>query len=125
MLATVAILHGGGRHVQFLRSDQVVLIFKYTYISSRFTSGAAAIGKSSVAFLLLRIMGPHTLWQKWFIYVNVTIYLVIAFVSLVIQIVQCVPTRALWVTVIGSRCWASDIAADMNIFQSCKCLALD
>ena len=117
-LATVSILHGGTRHIYYLTPDEIAFRFRYTFISSRFTSTAAAIGKCSVGFFLLRIMGSNAFWQRWYIYINVTVYLGIAFVSLVIQIVQCSPTKALWEAVVGSRCWDPDIAADLNKLQS-------
>lgn len=123
-LATVSMLHGGARHIYYLTLEEIAFVFKITFISSRFTSAAAAIGKSSVGFLLLRIMGPNCFWQRWYIYINVTVYLGIAFLSFVIQIVQCAPTKALWEAVAGSRCWSPEVAADFNRLQSCEWLPL-
>ena len=113
-------VHGGGRHLFYLTPQVIVLVLKYNFLSQPFGAMASAVGKSSVAFLLLRIIGPITVWRKWFIYSQLAIYLTITTVSIIVTFVQCSPSRTLWDPVPGSKCWNLDISVDLTIVQSGK-----
>ena len=78
----------------------------------------SAFGKTSVAFLMLRIIGPTTVWRKWFLYINIGLYIILSIVSCVFTFVRCDPARALWQLVPTAKCWAPRIFADVDIFQS-------
>ena len=76
---------------------------------------ASAFGKTSVAFLTLRLIGPNVVWRKWILYANMVLYMLGSILTIVVVFVQCSPVRALWEPVRGSRCWDPKIAADIAI----------
>nr|UZP47900.1 putative integral membrane protein [Cladonia uncialis subsp. uncialis] len=61
-LASYCMVHGGARHLFYLTPPEISTALKYNYLSQPFGALSPVFGKSSVAFLMLRIMGPHTYW---------------------------------------------------------------
>ena len=110
--------HGGARHLYYLEPQDVVLVLKYNFMSQPFGALAAVVGKSSVALLMLRIIGPKTDWRKRFLYLQLVIYMAITVVNIVLLFAQCSPSRALWEKVQGSKCWAPNIVVDITILLS-------
>lgn len=119
-LASICMIHGGARHLYYLRPEDIVLVLKYNFVSQPFGAMASAVGKTSVAFLVLRIIGPNTVWRKWFIHSQLVIYLTITIVSIIVTFVQCSPSRTLWEHLPGSTCWNPNISVDITILQSGK-----
>lgn len=119
-ISTVDVLSGSARHLYYLRTDEIVDVLKYNWISQPFGVMASAFGKASVAFLVLRIIGPNTVWRKWFVYANVALYMLVSISSCIIIFVQCTPSRALWEPVVEARCWNPTINANYSVFQSGK-----
>lgn len=111
---------GGARHLFFLRPEELFLVLKYNFISQPFGAMAVAFGKISVGLLILRIMGPNTFWHKWFIYVNLFIYMIITIISCVFIFTQCTPAKGLWDPSLNAKCWDPDISVDVTILQCCK-----
>ena len=97
-----------------------MIALKYNFLSQPFGAAAPVFGKSSVAFLILRIIGPNTVWRKRFIYFNLAIYWATTILTIIITFVQCSPSRALWEPVPGSRCLNKDVAVDITLLQSGK-----
>ena len=81
---------------------------------------AAASGKTSVGFMVMRVTGPNTLWRKWFLYISVGLYIGISIVASTLVFVQCSPARALWDFSLAAmaKCWKPMIAANVIILQS-------
>ena len=111
-------IKGGARHLYYLKPDQIIEVLKYNFLSQPFGAMASMSGKCSVAFLVLRLIGPNTFWRKWCLYVNVGVYTVITVISIIVTFVQCRPSRALWEPVAGAKCWDPKISADITIFQA-------
>lgn len=120
ILATINLLSGGARHLYYLKPDEIITVLKYNWISQPFGIMASVFGKSSVAFLVLRLIGPNTIWRKRFLYVNLLLYLFASVAACVIIFKQCTPSRALWEPVPRARCWNPTINANYSIFQSGK-----
>lgn len=110
--------HGGARHLYYLEPQNLVLVLKYNFSSQPFGAMAATVGKCSVAFLLLRILGPNTVWRKRFLYLQLVIYMAITIMNIIVTFAQCSPPRALWERVPGSKCWNPDVVVDITILQS-------
>lgn len=119
-LITAAIRNGGARHQFYLEPAELTLVFKYTKLASIFAAAATAFGKSSVGFLILRILEKSVLWQKWFIHASLSLFMAITVVSIIVSLAQCKPTRALWQKVPGSQCWDPRISLDINLLGSCE-----
>ena len=119
-LASYSMTHGGARHLFYLTPGQITVALKYNFLSQPFGAVAPVFGKSSVAFLVLRIIGPNTVWRKRFLYLNLGIYWATTILTIVITFVQCSPTRALWEPVPGSRCLNKDVSVNITLLQSGK-----
>ena len=117
-LASVCMAHGGARHLYYLDPEEIASVVKYNFISQPFGAVSSALGKTSVALLLLRIIGPNTVWRKWFIFANLAVYLPVTVLCCIFTFVQCSPTRALWEEVPHSKCWKPDISTNVTILQS-------
>ena len=83
---------------------------------------AVAIGRVSVAVLLLRIIGPST-WRKRFLYFSVVSTLLLSSVYSIVSWVQCKPVEAFWDrTVPGGRCLAIIVSQALAVATSGTCL---
>ena len=69
-LSSVCVAYGGTRHLYYLEPRQLELVLKYNFSSEPFGAMATAVGKSSVAFMMLRLIGPTTVWGKRFLYLQ-------------------------------------------------------
>jgi len=120
VLSTIEVANGSTRHIYYLDHDQIKAVLRYLWIVQPFGIMASAFGKTSVAFLTLRLMGPHVVWRKWILYINIVLYMLGSIMTIVVIFIQCWPVRALWDTVRGSYCWDPKIAADVAIFLTGK-----
>lgn len=119
IVSTLYVTSGGGRHIFHLIPDQVEAALKYFSINQTFAIMACAFGKTSIALLILRIIGPATIWRKWFLYINMGLYMVISIATCVFGFVRCDPVRALWEPATTAKCWDPKIFVDVSIFSSC------
>ena len=117
-LVSVCMTHGGARHLYYLTPEERTVALKYNFLSQPIGAMAPVFGKISVGLLMLRIMGPNTVWRKWFVYGNLAIYMAISFLMVITTFVQCSPSRALWEMVPVSSCWNPNISVDLTILQS-------
>lgn len=95
-LVTVETLDGGARHIYYLSPEQLSTALKYNWTSDAFAIVAFGTGKISTALLMLRIMGPTTVWRKWFLYICMAFTLIFTFLSVLFTFIQCNPPKALW-----------------------------
>lgn len=76
----------------------------------------------SVAFLILRLVGPSTFWRKWSLYTSIGLIFIGALAS-ILTFVQCSPPRALWEgpqNVPGAKCWNPKSQSDFAIFTGSR-----
>ena len=109
---------GGCRHLFYLSPQQQLQAVKYNWISQPWGIFGFATGKISVALLILRIMGPNTIWRKWILYGCMASVLVINAIGSILTFVQCNPPRALWTPTIHAHCWNPKVQSDYAIFLS-------
>ncbi|KAL9131488.1 MAG: hypothetical protein Q9217_000567 [Psora testacea] len=118
---TFAVVNGLGRHSYYLTPEQRVYNLKIgEYIAEPFAIIAIATGKASVAFLILRIIGPSTFWRKWIIYVSIPLTLLMNSLAVVFLFAQCNPPRVLWEgpkAVPGAKCWNPSRAAKFSVLD--------
>ena len=119
-LTSYHLIRGGARHVFYLTPDQIMLVMKYGFISQFFLFTSVVFAKSSVALLLLRIIGPVSTWRKHFIYGNFLLYWATTVVIIVVVSVRCSPTRSIWEPVPGSKCQSPNVLVGLYIFQGGK-----
>lgn len=119
-LTTVMVGHGGARHIYYLTPSQLSNAVKFNWIAQAFGITIVGTGKVSTAFLMLKIMGPKTVWRKWFLYVSVVLTLIFTILAALFAFVQCDPPRALWEKVPGAKCWDPKINTDWSIFSACQ-----
>ena len=119
-LVTALTSHGGARHLFYLQLTQVASIVKLNWVAQPFGIMALAFAKMSVAFLLLRLIGPNTVWRKRFLYFSIVSTFCFSVICCVLTFVQCDPPRALWEAVPGAKCWNPKAQSDYAIFLGCK-----
>ena len=102
----------------YLKPTEITEVLKLNYISQPFAICAQALGKASVGFLVLNLIGPNTFWRKWFIYINLALFLVLSFLTYVFTFAQCKPSKGLWEPSIGPKCWKPDVSLDTSLTQS-------
>ena len=119
-LTSYYLTRGGARHLFYLNPDQITLVLKYSFISQPFFILSVVLGKSSVALLLLRIIGPVTTWRRRFLYGNFILYWAATVVGILSAFLRCSLTGSIWEPVPESICWNANVAVDLAIFQSGK-----
>ena len=116
-LISYYLVRGGARH-SHLTPGQITLMMKYSVQPLGIIS--VVLGKTSVALLLLRIVGLVSTWRKRFIYGNLLLYWTTTVVMIVVGFVRCSPTRAIREPVPGSTCRKLIVLVSLSIFQSGK-----
>ena len=119
-LTSYHLTHGGARHEFYLTPGQIMLAYEYSFIGQYFGFTSVVFAKSSVALLLLRIIGTISTWRKRFIYGNFLLYWATTVVVIVVLSVRCSPTRSIWEPVPGSTCQSPNVVANLTIFQGGK-----
>lgn len=120
---TVLVIHRGARHLHYLTPDNIEYVLKVDWISQPFNIMSLMTGKMSVAFLILRLLGPASLWRKWFLYVNIVLNFVLGSLTVIFTFAQCNPPRALWegtTRLPHAKCWNPSSQLDFSIFSSSK-----
>lgn len=104
--------HGVGRHAVYLEEDERVNAVYMIWLSVPFSPGSAAIGKVSIALLLMRLINRNR-GQKAFLWVLIVLLLAINLVLIIITFAQCTPVTLLWERVRMNpprgTCWAPTI----------------
>lgn len=115
---TFSATNGGGRHLYYLKPAQVEFVTKVTWIENPLGIMALAIAKMSVAFLILRLIGPSTRWRKWSLYLSIGLTFTIGALACILTFAQCNPPRALWepTKVPDAKCWKPKVQSDFAIF---------
>ena len=119
-VSTLYVNQGGTHHFYYLAPQQRSVVFKLDLIIASISIGALAALKTSVVIFMLRLIGPNSIWRKWFLYFNLLSIYVISILTCVILFVQCNPSRALWEPVPSAKCWDPNISSDISIFHACE-----
>ncbi|RAL62731.1 hypothetical protein DID88_004574 [Monilinia fructigena] len=101
-LNTVAVLRGLGRHKRFLNSLQIAEATKWSYLAQPIGILAAAIGRLSVAYLLVSILPRHQKGQRIFLYGIGYSHVLMTFGMVIFIYAQCQPINAYWNRELGS-----------------------
>lgn len=117
VLVSVLTAKGGSRHFVYLTPSEKASVIQWEWISLPFGVMPSATAKVSVAFLLLRIIGPGMTWQKWALYFSMLSVTIVSAISVITIYAQCDPPRSLWEHVPHAKCWDPVIQADIGIFQ--------
>lgn len=115
---TFAVTNGAGRHLYYLKPPDIQLVTKITWIENPLGIMALAIAKMSVAFLILRLIGPSTRWRKWSLYLSIGLTFTIGALACILTFAQCNPPRALWepTKVPWAICWKPSVQSNYAIF---------
>lgn len=114
--SSVLVHYGLGRHGYTLTAEEILQVAKWNWIPQPFSIMNLAFVKLSISFLLLRILGPHAKWSRWFLHVNMVLFTATMVVASILTFVQCDPPRALWEPVPGAKCWDPSIQAGYATF---------
>ena len=105
-----------------MKPEEIQKVTKITWIENPLGIMALAIAKMSVAFLILRLVGPSTRWRKWFLYLSIVLTFIIGALACILTFAQCNPPRALWepTEVPNAKCWKPSVQSDFAIFTGGK-----
>lgn len=118
-LNTVAVLRGLGRHKQFLDEYQIAEATKWSYLAQPIGILAAALGRLSVAYLLISILSPHQKIQQIFLYGIGYSHVVMTFGMVIYIYAQCRPINAYWNHELGT-CLSPSGRQYYGYFLGCK-----
>ena len=104
--------------------DTITLIFgKWNhdfYTCSQFLV-LMELGKLSVIFLILRLMGNISRWRKWMLYSVAIFFPIVAVLNVILTFVQCNPPHALWEPQTKDvKCWNPNVQIDFLVVASGK-----
>ncbi|KAJ2990118.1 hypothetical protein NUW58_g3112 [Xylaria curta] len=118
-IVTLMVHYGVGRHALYLSEDERANAVYYIWLSVPFSPGSAAVGKVSIALLLLRLMNRNRKLEA-FLWVLIFSLVVVNLVLIIITFAQCTPVTFLWNRVRSGAhgtCWAPSIQQDYGYFQ--------
>jgi magnesium-transporting ATPase (P-type) len=120
----VYIENGGARHVYYIVPEKIPAVIRDSLVAQALGVLTPALGKMSVAAVMVRLLGRSTSvwkWQLWGLYIIMAIYMVMSILVVVFVFAQCSPTAALWdTTITNAHCWKKSIYVDYCIAQSCE-----
>ena len=114
---TAYVHYGGGSHYATLSPVDQLMAVKLDWISQPFTIFSCGTGKTSVAFLILRIMAKNK-YREWFLYVLIALLLIINAIGVGSIFGQCMPARKLWDQRVSGHCLDPVVQRDVAYFQS-------
>ncbi|MCJ1266413.1 hypothetical protein MMC22_006298 [Lobaria immixta] len=117
-LATLAVAHGGARHLYYLQASDISSVLKLNWMIQPFGIMALATAKISVAFTMLRIISSVNIWRRRFLYFCMISTFLTCAVGAILTFVQCNPPRALWTFVPGATCWNPRVQSNYAIFSA-------
>ncbi|MCJ1402818.1 hypothetical protein MMC11_006039 [Xylographa trunciseda] len=118
IVSTVELVHGGARHMYYLKQEpsQLVYITELNWISQPFAIMALGLGRISVSLFLLRLLGPNSVWRRWFLILNNYFVFIQCALESIFCFTQCRPVQAIWIpSTPGANCWAPDVTTNFNI----------
>ncbi|KAL4908114.1 hypothetical protein BDW74DRAFT_97192 [Aspergillus multicolor] len=107
---------GLGRHIQYVSQNpqNLVSVARYSSISQTLAIMACALGKTSFAVTLLRIVIDRwMMWLLWFIIITMNIANLLAAIFV---FVQCKDPRSNWDPSIVSQCWPDYVFTNYSLF---------
>lgn len=115
-------LAGGCRHTIYILLDKgfggLETLARLWYIAQPFAIMAIAVGRISVAILILRIMGLASKWRKIFLYFTIISTFVMSSAASILIFLACNPPKALWNPLIKAKCWDVNVVNYIGIAAS-------
>ncbi|KAI0544972.1 hypothetical protein F4679DRAFT_562986 [Xylaria curta] len=119
VIVTLMVHYGVGRHTVYLSEEQRINAVYMIWLSVPFSPGSAAIGKISIALLLMRLMNRNRR-QEAFLWGLIFFLIVVNLVLIIVTFAQCTPVTFLWNRV-GSNsrgtCWTPSVQQNYGYFQ--------
>lgn len=109
---------GGSRHLYYLTPEQTLRAVKWSWISQPWGIFLFATGKSSVAILILRIIGKTKSSRTWILYAAIVSIFIVNSLGCIFTFVQCDPPKALWTPGLPAHCWNPDVQEHYNFFMA-------
>lgn len=123
-------LKGACKHVYYLLIEggtgALVEVAYLFYIVQPLAIMCIAVSRTSVAVLVLRILGPRNLWRKWFLWFSIVSTLVLSTLTSIVIFAACKPVAALWYVIISFLQLSAPFAdAPLNLTASTSLVSLD
>lgn len=116
---------GGFRHLRDVPQERLSKVALLNYVMQDVGIFSYVTGKASVGFLILRFLGPKSIWRKWTIWTVMIFTLIVNSINCIITFAQCDPPRALWEHGVTAHCWNPQVQEGFAIFQSSENIAAD
>lgn len=120
VVTTIYAVKGGCRHIFYLTPSQIIETVKLNFVAQAFGITSPTLGKLSVGFLMQRILGPHTVYRKWFIHIVMAVYGLWTALTVIFTYTQCTPTSALWNPTPDMKCWGNRVFPDIAVSHGGK-----
>ena len=97
---------GAFRHLSALTPPQQARAIKVQWIAQPFAVVNFGVSKSSVALVVIRILGPNARVRRWTLYAIIGITMLLTVLGVLLMFLQCRPSRALWDSGVPATCWS-------------------
>lgn len=116
-VASYGAIRGLYRPSYYLDESQLENSLLMNSIGADINSIAAALGKISIALLLIRIMGRTSLWRTWFLWTIIALTAIVAIIAVFFPLFICRDPQAVWNLAIQAKtkCWNVSVMADQAI----------
>lgn len=116
-------INGGTRHEAYIQPpSHRSYVLMLSWVAQPFGIFAVGLGKISVGFLILRILGRTGKRRQYCIWALVVLTFIFTVTNVIFNFVQCSPTSALWDASVRAsghfKCWDSSIESDYSIFTA-------
>ena len=102
IINTLQVHYGLGRHIDYLGTYEISMVFKTLLISQLFSTFSSCFAKISVALLLKRLMNRHKI-QEIFLYFLIASLLIVNTILNIETFARCTPAEALWNICLSDR----------------------
>jgi hypothetical protein len=122
ILVTIAVHYGLGRNIVDIKNpqDQINAV-KYLTIAPNFGIMSVGMGKVSIVFLLLRVMGKSiTKVRSWILWIITFISIALNVGAVVVVLRFCVPVESIWDPTVKGSCIDPQIQLGVGLAQACK-----
>ncbi|PVH99360.1 hypothetical protein DM02DRAFT_672756 [Periconia macrospinosa] len=105
VLVIIFTVKGGTRHLFYLSQDpaNAIVVIKLNWIARPFAYFGLSIGKISIAFLILRLLGHTSRWRKLSLHFINVIAAINPIIVVINDFTQCKNVEALWNPVVRSQ----------------------
>lgn len=125
IFVVLSVVNGHGRHMYYLSLQNIVNCGLYFHIIEILYALTNAVIKISACLFLLRVLDrAASKTFRWFLYVMMTVLLMLCTATAIVMLVQCIPIQSGWDPRIKGKCWSYSQVLWIGYAQSSESMVL-